>query len=116
MHRSRRLVPSAVLAFLCSFPLSADIPVDGRVRDSGGVGMAGVQVELRPILSLYEQGLRTVEPAARTVTGADGRFEVRAPGEGMWEVEVAAEGFVPQRWRLTPLLEAESLPPVALRR
>ena len=111
-----------VLAFLGSLPLaSKEIPIDGRVRDSGGVALAGVRVELRPILSNYEQGMReldgrAVEPAARTVTGADGRFQVSAPGEGMWEVGVSAEGFVPLRFRLTPLIGPETLPPATLRR
>ena len=50
MRRSRRLPCCAILALL-SLPLSAQIPIDGRVRDSGGVGLAGARVELRPILS-----------------------------------------------------------------
>jgi protocatechuate 3,4-dioxygenase beta subunit len=122
MRRSRRLLCSAVVALLGCLPLaSTEIPIDGRVRDSGGVGLAGIRVELRPILSSYEQGLRelagqAVEPAARTVTGSDGRFELLAPGEGMWEVGVFGEGFVPRRFRLTPLTGAETLPPVTLKR
>ena len=122
MRRSRRLLCSAVLTFLGCLPLSSiEIPIGGRVRDSGGVGLAGARVELRPILSSYEQGLRdlegrAIEPAARAVTDADGRFEVLAPGEGMWEVGVFAEGYVPQRLRLTPLTGPETLFPVRLRR
>ena len=122
MRHSRRLLCSAVFTFLGCLPLaSSEIPIDGRVRDSGGVGLPGIRVELRPILSSYEQGLRdlagqTVEPAVRTVTGAEGRFELLAPGEGMWEVGVFGEGFVPRRFPLTPLTAAETLPPVTLKR
>jgi hypothetical protein len=122
MRRRRRLLCSAVLALLGCLPLaSTEIPIDGRIRDSGGVRLPGVRVELRPILSSYEQGLRdldgqVVEPAARAITGADGRFSLLAPGEGMWEVGVFGEGFVPQRFRLTPLTGAETLPAVTLRR
>jgi protocatechuate 3,4-dioxygenase beta subunit len=122
MRRCRRLLCSAVLALLGVLPLaSTEIPIDGRVRDSGGAGLAGARVELRPILSSWEQGVReldgrSVEPAAAAVTDAEGRFELPAPGEGMWEVGVSAEGYVPQRFRLTPLTGPETLIPVKLRR
>ena len=50
-----------------------------------------------------------------TVTDAKGRFELIAPDEGMWEVGVAAEGYVPQFFRLTPLTGPETLFLVRLR-
>lgn len=110
-----------MLPTLLVLSLLAGIPVDGRVHDLAGVGLAGARVELRPILSRHEQGLRElegrpVEPAARALTGPDGRFKLLAPDTGMWEITVAADGFVPRRFRLTPLTEARSLPPVELRR
>ena len=120
MCRSRALSLSALL-FLAALPLSAtEIPIDGRVRDSGGAGLAGARIELRPILPSHEQGAReldgrTIEPAAWTATGKDGLFELRAPGEGPWEVEVRAEGFVPIRYRLGSLSGPFSVPPVKLR-
>lgn len=117
LWHSYNVLPSLLVLSL----LASGIPVDGRVRDTAGVGLAGARVELRPILSYHEQGLRDfqgrpVEPAARTVTGPDGRFELLAPETGMWEVTVSTAGFVSQRFRLVPLTEALSLPPVELRR
>lgn len=110
MCRSRAL-PLSALLFLAALPLAGmEIAVDGRIRDPGGTGLAGARVELRA-----ELDGRPVEPAAWTATGKDGLFELRAPGEGPWEVEVRAEGFVPMRFRIGALSGPFSVPPVKLR-
>ncbi len=94
------------------------IPVDGRVVDEAGQPLAGARVEIRPVVSSYEEGVREVEgkgepaPAASTVSGADGRFALAAPAAGMWAVIVRADGRVPLR-RVSPLLEAVTLPDAA---
>ena len=95
------------------------ILIDGAVQDSGGRPVAGARVELRPIPTRYEDGRREIEgigpeAAVRAVTGPGGRFEVAAPGPGMWTVAVEADGFVPMERRLTPLLSRTALLPVEL--
>jgi protocatechuate 3,4-dioxygenase beta subunit len=128
MRLRRSPVPFLVALLLAPavlFPCPAQaaaISIDGRAVGSDGRGIAGARVELRPILSRYAQGVREAlgqglpEPEARMVTGTDGRFTLRAPRAGMWEVTVSAAGFVPSTGRLLPLREAASLPDSELRR
>jgi len=121
--RPERILPQGLmlLAVLAGPAFAGQTMIDGRIREPGGAGLAAAEIELRPILSRFEQGMREIdglapEPVARAVTAADGRFELAAPREGMWEVAVRASGFVPMRYLLTPLLEPASLPAVMLRR
>jgi uncharacterized GH25 family protein len=122
MRPGRILQQGLILLAVFAVPAFAgQVLIDGRIREPGGAGLAAAEIELRPILSRFEQGLQEIdglapEPVARAVTAADGRFELSAPREGMWEVAVRASGFVPMRFLLTPLLEPASLPAVMLRR
>ncbi len=99
-------------------PPAETIPVDGRVVDEAGQPLAGARVEIRPVVSSYEEGVQEVEgtaepaPAASAVSGADGRFALVAPAAGMWAVTVRADGRVPLR-RVSPLFEAVTLPDAA---
>ncbi len=92
--------------------------VRGRALSPGGGPVANARVELRPVLSRCEAGMREARgedpaaPATRTITGPDGRFVLRAPQPGMWQVVVTADGFVPQQQLLLPLFEDVELPPV----
>jgi protocatechuate 3,4-dioxygenase beta subunit len=116
--------PALALTLLCSTPLLADtgIAIDGRALGPDGRGMAGARVELRPVLSRYEQGIREAEgtgepaPEVTAVTREDGRFRLAAPRPGMWTVTVRAAGSVPVRVPLLPLLEPAALPNAVLQR
>ncbi|HEY0783333.1 MAG TPA: carboxypeptidase-like regulatory domain-containing protein [Thermoanaerobaculia bacterium] len=87
-----------------------------------GQPLAAARLELRPVLSQYEMGVREADgagelpPEAEAASGKDGRFIVTAPRAGMWTVTVRAAGCVPMRLALLPLLQAVSLPDVVLRR
>jgi protocatechuate 3,4-dioxygenase beta subunit len=99
---------------------TAGLPVQGRVFGPAGHGIAGARVELRPISSVYEQGVRELagqkdsDPVARAVSRADGGFEVRAPGAGLWRVDVAADGYVPMRLSPFAVFTEGELPDVQL--
>ena len=115
--------------------------VRGTVRTSTGLPLEKATVALHPLLGRFEEGRRLLTTAhgdptpavtaqtvtARTVTAqtvtaqtvtvqtaADGRFELRAPGLGMWRLEVAMPGFVPVEVSPFPLVEDRELPPVSL--
>lgn len=103
----------------------AGIAVRGRVLGPGGAPAGNARIELHPVLSRYEAGVREVEgkePAAisaritttTTTAGPDGRFVLLAPQPGMWRIVADAEGFVPQQRLLVPLLEETELVPVEL--
>ncbi|HEX6898357.1 MAG TPA: carboxypeptidase-like regulatory domain-containing protein [Thermoanaerobaculia bacterium] len=99
---------------------ASGISIDGCVAAPGGRPVAGIRVDLRPVLSIHENGVRELqgqgapEPVERTATDADGCFTLRAPAAGMWKVGVEASGFVPVEHGLIPLLEDISLPIVDL--
>ncbi len=102
-------------------PCGAEIPVSGKLEAPGGAPLAGAPVRLLPARDSYRAGLDLLagrtepEPAAEAVTGDDGRFELRAPEAGLWEVRAAPEGFVPMRVRFRPLVEPTHLAAVELR-
>lgn len=98
---------------------SETLAVTGDVRDTLGQPIAGATVELYPVLPAFEVRRREAlhEPQTPTVTtrsDASGRYELAVPEAGMWQLEVAAEGFVPRAWRFLPLLGPEHLPVAAL--
>jgi protocatechuate 3,4-dioxygenase beta subunit len=113
-----------LLTLLCAAPVPADtgLAVDGRAVGLDGRGLDGARVELRPVLSRYEQGVRESEgtgeppPDVTAVTREDGRFRLAAPRPGMWTVTVRAAGSVPVRLPLLPLLEPVTLPDAGLQR
>lgn len=117
-HRTLKLL-LALLALPVTLP-AAEIPVAGRVLGPGGEPSAGTEVVLEAILPTYERArLRLLdqpgpEPAVRTRTGADGTFELAAPEAGLWNVVVAAPGFLTMEYRLIPLVDAAEIPPLEL--
>ncbi|HEX7154902.1 MAG TPA: carboxypeptidase-like regulatory domain-containing protein [Thermoanaerobaculia bacterium] len=95
------------LALFATFLLAgaapaAELEVSGRVLGAGGKPAAHAAVEL------LADGVP--EPLARAVTRADGRFQLAAPGAGMYRVVVRANGTVPMEARLFPLLAPADLP------
>lgn len=109
-------------AVLAAAPCNAEILVSGRLQAPGGEPLAEAPVRLLPARDSHRAGLDLLagraepEPADEALTGEDGRFELRAPEAGLWEVRAAPEGFVPMRVRLRPLVEPTRLPAVELRR
>lgn len=75
----RMRLPAFLLVFLLmeALPVRAEpIAVDGRAVGLDGRGIAGAQVELQALLPRSA-------PAAQTLTGPDGRFELTASGPGL---------------------------------
>ncbi len=109
-----------LLALLAALPLRAQIPVQGRVVAPDGRGIADVHVELRPVLRLYERGLRELqglgEPAAmaRTVSGAEGEFFLTAPEMGTWWLLLQADGFVAMQSNPFPVFDDVHLFPAEM--
>lgn len=99
-----------------AIPLCAQPAVRGQVLDRLGSPLAGARVELTPIPTGYEQGLRRLEgrepvPAAVAGTDALGRFLLRAGEPGVFAVRVLAAGRVPLAFEPLPLVEETELPP-----
>ena len=125
-HRPPHAAPArlaAILAALVSLAAAgADgaIAVRGSLETAAGTPAAGVHVELLPLLAEQEravlrlEGRLDAEPVAFARTGADGRFRLDAPAEGVWKVVVRAEGAVPLETPLAPLLEPVVLPAARL--
>lgn len=95
----RHLLPSMLLMLVPATAM-AGIPVEGRVLGPDGQGLPGARVEVRPVLRVYEQGVRDLEgqgepaPVAKTLTEPGGWYRIEAPREGIWRVVIAGEGFV----------------------
>lgn len=118
----------ALTAFLtpgATSPLTAVPPpnppaLGGVVLDDGGAPVPGARVELLPLPSNHGwangvlDGRASSETAAKARSGDAGRFRLKSPGPGLWSVVVQAEGFVPMRYRLLPLVRDTELPPVTL--
>jgi protocatechuate 3,4-dioxygenase beta subunit len=115
MVRGIRLFVLLILllpAVLPSVLVAEPILLDGRAVTAGGEGIAGVRVTLQAPLPGTPDG-RTV---AEVVTGADGRFELTAPGPGLWSVTVRKDGLAPM-WRPPfPVFADTGLLPVELYR
>lgn len=96
-------------------------PVEGRVTDEHGAGLAGVDVTFTDTLHrsgyVDPQGCGTYYPQERLRTDDEGRFSARLPFQ---PTEVVASGQLPwlrfsrEPWRVTPgaliELEATSIP------
>ncbi len=101
-------------------PAPGSIPIGGLVVEGEDERpVAGARVALFGARGLLEEAEGWLagtsrEPAARATTDAAGRFELRAPGTGMWRVAVEAAGRMPAELRIEPLLDALELPPARL--
>ena len=111
---------AALLAVLATTPLNAqELEIKGRVLDSHGEPLAKATVELRPQVDLYvaadfQWGGSPRPTAAATASDRDGRFVLRAPEPGFWDVVVRAAGHLPAVRSLRPLISDEDLPEIAL--
>lgn len=111
----RHRILAFVLLSLVSTKAIAGIPVEGRVLGPDGKGLAGARVEIRPVLRVYEQGVRDLEaqgepvPVAKAVTQPGGWYRIEAPREGIWRVVIAAKGFVTMDSTPMALIEETSL-------
>jgi protocatechuate 3,4-dioxygenase beta subunit len=108
----RRIVPlGGLLAVLAVHAIRAEgIGIEGRVLVAAGAPLPQAEVSLRALAEPLtgEVPAATVvaeRPRPRTLTNAEGRFRLEAPGAGLWVVHVEAAGFVPLETRLQPLLE-----------
>src|SRR5262245_27934604 len=107
-------------ALLLAGPTPAQPVATGTVIGPEGRPMAGARVELIPILSGFEQGLRGLEspgappPAAVAATDGTGRFVLPAATPGIWKVVVRGAGAVPLQYVPLPLTEPLELPPAIL--
>ncbi|HEX5719813.1 MAG TPA: carboxypeptidase regulatory-like domain-containing protein [Thermoanaerobaculia bacterium] len=116
----RALVAGLLVLGLSGAALAAPLPVRGSVRKAGGAPLAGARVELSPVLGNHAwngvllRGELRPPVVAAAETDAEGRFSLAAPTEGIWRVEVRAEGFVPMRWFPLPLTGPVELPPAEL--
>lgn len=111
-----------VLVLALCAPAAAEITIHGRVTGAGGTPLEGATARLEPLSTSFERTVRGLvgsEPTAEIATAvsdASGRFELQAPGPGVYEVTLAAEGRVARRLRLPPLVEATELDAVVLER
>ena len=115
-----RVLPLTLLFFALPSVARADIPILGQVLGPDGEPRAKVSVRLEALPPTFEraalrlEGKPGPEPAATTRTGADGTFELTAPGAGMWKVLVSAPKTLTMEYRLIPLVELSVLPAIEL--
>jgi protocatechuate 3,4-dioxygenase beta subunit len=108
-----------LLVLTCASARASGLSVEGQVLGPDGKGLAGARVELRPVLRVYDGGVRELEgkgepgPAARIVTEADGWFRFAVPAKGPWRVTVTAEGF-PQMISGRMVIGEETIGPARL--
>ncbi len=89
-----------ILLVLAYAPAGAfGLSIEGQILGPDGQGLAGARVEARPVLRVYDQGIRDLEgkgqpePAAQGLTDMDGWYRLAIPSEGPWRVMVTADGF-----------------------
>lgn len=120
-----RAILYTVAASLClapaaqgsSSPRVIPILVRGQALDQDSQPLSAATVELRVVQSSHGSWVDDPPPSPVDVarTDTDGRFELRAPGEGPWLVRIAAKGRQAQRFQLLALVGDRTLPPVTLR-
>ncbi len=103
-----------------SAALATDVGLAGTVLRPGGAAFPGAEVLVRPVPSnhdahgaLLDQHVLPV--LARTTTDAAGRFGWADVGEGVFEIEVRADGFAPMRYGMAAFANPRDVPPVRLR-
>jgi protocatechuate 3,4-dioxygenase beta subunit len=122
-HRLAQLL--AVLAALAAVaaPAAAQgrgLVVGGQVTDGDGEPLAGAEVELRPFVSDHQAALAALDgrfqpaPADRAVTDAAGRYRLRAPRAGLWEIAARAPGHLPSHLPPLPLFADDEMEPLPL--
>lgn len=84
MRPSRPALLAAAFVLLCAAPAAAQT-LDGRVTDAAD----GTPVATAQVVALDDAG----EVAAYTVSGNDGRYELRLPGPGAFRLRVSRIGF-----------------------
>ncbi len=96
------------------------LTLGGLVRDAAGEAVAGARVELRPTLGNFHR-LRLLAagppgpgPVLHQRTDAAGRYSLRVPAPGFWEVRIAVDGYVPVESYSTPVVAPLTLAPVTL--
>ncbi len=97
---------------------SASVPltIEGRVQDSSGKPIVAARLELRPQYTYFGRGVAdladwgAVEVLASSRSGRHGEFHLTAAQRGVYEVWVTARGFMPRRYKLTPLVSDLRLP------
>jgi protocatechuate 3,4-dioxygenase beta subunit len=115
----RTLASLALLQLFAGGVLSA-LEVRGRVIDESGAPVVRAEVELHRVPARYErrrqllEGRVHPEPEARVRTSEGGEYILAVPEAGFWQVEILADGKVPVRRRLLPLLEDLVLPEAVL--
>src|SRR5687767_10085634 len=115
MKRQLRRLAAPVLALLLAAPAAAQ-KVTGQIS---GAPLDKIQVELTSLTPDFHQVVRRLQgepekPLATARPRPDGSFEIAAPEPGLYAVTVRAEGFLPWRYDLSPLVEESELPPVEL--
>jgi protocatechuate 3,4-dioxygenase beta subunit len=122
MARFPFAVAAVCLGLLLAAPLSAGgLTVSGMVQDPMGRPFHGARVELQALPSnLDSQRLlladrSALEPLATGAPDTAGRFALKAPAAGVFEVVVRAEGHLSMRYSPLPVVQTTELPPVELR-
>jgi protocatechuate 3,4-dioxygenase beta subunit len=113
-----RPIQAVLILFVLAFaPVHASVlSVEGPVLGPDGQALAGARVELRPVLRVYEQGVRDLEgrgepEAVQAVSGADGWFRIQVPFEGPWRTKVTADGFSSPEFTPRMVIGEETLNP-----
>lgn len=120
MPRPAPFLPLAAAFLLAAAGAAAQPVATGTVIGPEGRPLAGARVELIPVLSGFEQGLRGLEgpgdppPATVAATDGTGCFVLRADAPGIWKVVVRGAGAVPLQYVPLPLAEPLELPPAIL--
>jgi Carboxypeptidase regulatory-like domain len=101
---------------------AAEIRITGRVLMPGAAApaVAAARVELGPAVDDYAvaksrlAGAPAAAPLAATHPSADGSFALAVPRPGCYRLTVSADGYVPLRFPLIPLVEDRELPAARL--
>ncbi|HVS65348.1 MAG TPA: carboxypeptidase-like regulatory domain-containing protein [Thermoanaerobaculia bacterium] len=94
--------------------------IRGAVRAPGGEPAAGARLELRPWAPshqrrLAELGRASIEPVASVLADARGRFAIRAPDVGAWQLVAIPEDGPEIALRFLPLIEDQEAGTIELR-
>ncbi len=113
------LLACAHLIAFCPPASGAELPIRGLALTPDGAPVPEARVELMPVASGYQQGLRrlagTEEPPLATATAdASGQYLLAAPGAGVFALRIAAPGRLEVDSGPLPLVAGTDLPPAFL--